>query len=98
MDINRISKKRFNSLKIVFFKNIIFIFLIICSFIIEFKDFSKGIINFNCIHIAMSFNNNYAYIIMVSITSILIDYNNEKFKLYSIFLFNKLVYLKKIFY
>ena len=78
MDINRNSKKRFNSLKIVFFKNIIFIFLIICSFIIEFKDFSKGI-NFNCIHIAMSFNNNYAYIIMVSITSILINSNPSTF-------------------
>jgi hypothetical protein len=65
MDINRISKKRFNSLKIVFFKNIIFIFLIICSFIIEFKDFSKGII------ISIS-----SYAIKLILKIIKLNYNN----------------------
>ena len=70
-----------NKLKFKSFKYIKIKFL---SFIIVFYflTFNKSIFiyhNLNHIHIAMSLNDNYIYIIMVSITSILLNSNNNTF-------------------
>ena len=69
---NKKSRKRFYSIE-TYLKIIMILFFVISYFIFQFNDISKSI---KYIHIAMSFNNNYTYIIMVSITSILINSNN----------------------
>ena len=73
----------------------------ICILLLLYKDFYKG---FNYIHIAMSFNNNYTYVIMVSITSILINAKNNTFICFHFLIgndvssnnINKILSLKKI--
>ena len=65
------STKGFYYLKNIYISNIVkCLLLVFCLFIIIFF---QTITFFNHIHIAMSFNNNYIYPIMVSITSILIN-------------------------
>lgn len=65
------------------------------SYLLQYKNIPK---KFNHIHIAMSFNNNYTYIIMVSITSILLNAKISTFIHFHFLIGNdvELINIKKI--